>query len=95
VDRTHTPRDSGALGQRRTRPSTKLNINNGGRAARDHPHPTRERSVSVEAVLLGGEPPGSVPVTWRDSRKIWPLLACHRLDLSVTVTGTGLAHQLA
>ena len=32
-----------------------------------------ERSVSVVAVLRDGEPPGSVPVTRRDSRKIWPL----------------------
>jgi len=29
--------------------------------------------VSVVAVLLGGGPPGSVPVTRCDSVKIWPL----------------------
>jgi hypothetical protein len=33
----------------------------------------RPRSVSVVAVLLGGGPPGSAPVTRRDSTKIWPL----------------------
>ena len=52
-------------------------------------------SVSVVAVLLGGGPPGSVPVTRRDSPKIWPLRRALCVDLSVVVAGTGLAHQLA
>ena len=52
-------------------------------------------SVSVVAVLLGGGPPGSVPVTRRDSHKIWPLRRALSVDLSVVVAGTGLAHQLA
>jgi hypothetical protein len=38
-------------------------------------HGVATRSVSVVAVLLGGGPPGSVPVTRRDSHKIWPLTA--------------------
>ena len=43
-----------------TRPSARVEI-------------TIPRSVSVVAVLPGGGPPGSVPVTRRDSPKIWPL----------------------
>jgi hypothetical protein len=46
-------------------------------------------------VLPGGGPPGSVPVTRRDSSKIWPLRRALCVDLSVVVAGTGLAHQLA
>jgi len=53
--------------------------------------------VSVVAVLPDGEPPGSVPVTRRDSHKIWLPLLRHALvlDLSAVVAGTDLAHQLA
>ena len=42
-------------------------------------------SVSVVAVLLGGGPPGSVPVTRCDSLRIRPLVACLASDLSVVV----------
>jgi hypothetical protein len=53
-----------------------------------------EESVSVVAVLLGGEPPGSAPVIRRDSLKIWPfgVPCCGPVRW---VAGTGLAHQLA
>lgn len=49
----------------------------------------------VVAVLPGGGPPGSVPVTamWLSQDLAAP--ACPLFDISVEVAGTGLAHQLA
>jgi hypothetical protein len=53
------------------------------------------RAISVVAVLLGGGPPGSAPVTQCDSPKLWPRWACPFCDLSVVVAAPSLAHQLA
>ena len=47
--------------------------------------------MSVVAVLPDGEPPGSVPVTRRDSREDLAVSACPVFDLSAVVAGTGLA----
>jgi hypothetical protein len=53
------------------------------------------RSVSVVAVLLGGGPPGSAPVTQCDSLTIWPLRRALGMTCPLWLPATGLAHQLA
>jgi putative transposase len=49
---------------------------------RDHRIESNPRSVSVAAAVLGGSLPGSMPVFWADSPKIWPPRRALRCDLS-------------